>query len=155
MKILYLVEFDDTPRFWYPRVALAVLINFVFSPDENLLSNFRKSEKETKRRKIKNKISLPCSSHALGPFLPFLLTYAFYFFYFFILFYFIIIIIIILFFLFLDSFISFYYIINHVANCESHIQVHHMACHVSPNIQCLEKREIPTISESDKIRWVN
>ena len=118
------MEFDETPRFWYPRVALAAWINFAFSPDENLRSDFRRSEKETKRRKIKIK-----SLHAIltpSPFVYFFFYfYAFYFFYF-------IIIIIILFFLFLNSFISFYCIINHVTNYEPHIQVHHIAlamCH--------------------------
>ena len=57
------MEFDETPRFWYPRIALAAWINFAFSPDENLRSDFHKSEKETKRRKIKIKISL---LHALS-----------------------------------------------------------------------------------------
>ena len=49
------MEFDETPRFWYPRVAFAVWINFAFIPDENLQSDFHRSEKEVKRRKIKNK----------------------------------------------------------------------------------------------------
>ena len=48
------MEFDETPRFWYPCVDLATWINFAFSPDENLRSDFRRSEKEVKRRKIKN-----------------------------------------------------------------------------------------------------
>ena len=116
------MEFDETPRFWYPRVALAVWINFAFNPDENLRSDFRRSEKEVKRRKIKNKIS-PRYSHALPVCLFFFLLLCFFF---------IIIIIIILFFLFLNSFISFYCIINHVTNYEPHIQVHHIAlamCH--------------------------
>ena len=51
------MEFDETPRFWCPRVALIAWINFAFSPDENLRSDFRKSEKVAKRRKNKNKFS--------------------------------------------------------------------------------------------------
>ena len=47
------MEFDKTPRFWCPCVALAAYINFAFGPDENLRSDFRKSEKETKKE-IKN-----------------------------------------------------------------------------------------------------
>ena len=31
-KIPYLVEFDETPKFWYPRVARNVWINFVSGP---------------------------------------------------------------------------------------------------------------------------
>ena len=50
------MEFDETPRFWCPCVALVTWINFAFSPDENLQSDFHRSEKETKRTKNKNKI---------------------------------------------------------------------------------------------------
>ena len=64
MKIPYLMEFDEPPRFWCPRLALVAYINFAFSSDENLQSDFRRSEKETKVRKNKNKKF----SHA--PFLP-------------------------------------------------------------------------------------
>ena len=71
------MEFDETLRFWCPRVALVAWINFAFSPDENLRSNFCRSEKEAKRRKIKNKISLARSSH-LRPLIRFDF-YAFYF----------------------------------------------------------------------------
>ena len=49
---------------------------------------------------------------------------------------------------------------SHVAHCESSLEVNHMAlpsvtllgCHVSSNTIRLEKREIPTTSESNEIR---
>ena len=41
----YLVEFDETPRFWYPRVARDAWINFVSWSDQFLQSERRRSEK--------------------------------------------------------------------------------------------------------------
>ena len=73
------MEFDETPRFWYPHVALTVWMNFSFSPDENLRSDFHRSKKEAKKE-IKNKIkfSLSLSLHAPLPFcLTFLLSFFF------------------------------------------------------------------------------
>ena len=82
---------------------------------------------------------------------PFYLTYYYYYYYYY-------------YFLFLI--ISFYCIINHVANCEPHIQVHHMAlsmCH-SLRVPCgiplampcvirpIEKYAILTVSEFDEFR---
>ena len=37
-KILYLMEFDETPMFWYPRLACDAWINFAFCSDKNLCS---------------------------------------------------------------------------------------------------------------------
>ena len=34
------MEFDETPRFWCPRVALVVWINFVFCSNKILWSNY-------------------------------------------------------------------------------------------------------------------
>ena len=154
------MEFDETLRFWYPRVALDAWINFAFSLDENLRSDFRRSEKEEKRRKIKIKISLSYTlSHALRPFfLLFLLTYVFIILFYLFLFDLLLLLLLLLllfsFSFFLNFLISFYCIINHVANCEPHIQVY-VVCHVSPDTRCLEKREIPTVLEFDEIRLVN
>ena len=55
--------------------------------------------------------------------------------------------------LFLNSFISFYCIINHVANCEPQLKciiwilpcVMLLGCHVASNTLCLKKRAIPII----------
>ena len=68
------MEFDKTPRFWYPHVALAAWINFAFSLDENLRSDFHRSKKKSEKRNKKNQI-LSHSLHALHPFhLTFLLS---------------------------------------------------------------------------------
>ena len=71
------MEFDETPRFWCPRVALAAWINFTFSPDENLRSNFRRFKKETKRKNKKNKILSLLFSFSPCPFLTFLFIFSF------------------------------------------------------------------------------
>ena len=77
------MEFDETPRFWYPRVALAACINFAFSLDENIQPYFRRSEKETKRRKNKNKnLSLTMSSLFLRTNALLLFDFRFYLFFF-------------------------------------------------------------------------
>ena len=67
-KDLYLVEFDETPRFWCPRVALVAWINFAFSLDENLRSNFHRSEKETKKeiKKKENPLNVSLSMLSLS-----------------------------------------------------------------------------------------
>ena len=73
MKIPYLVEFDETPRFWYPRVTLVAWIDFAFYSDKNLRSDFHRLKK--KRRKKKS-FSVSLHSHALpSPFLFFYLTF--------------------------------------------------------------------------------
>ena len=46
----YLVEFDETPRFWYSRVAHDAWINFVFWYDQFSPSESRRSEKVPKLR---------------------------------------------------------------------------------------------------------
>ena len=48
--------------------------------------------------------------------------------------------------------------VTHMACNVSYMHLHaclHMACHVSPNTRCLEKCEIPTISEFNEIRLSN
>ena len=57
------MEFDETPRFWCPRVTLAAWISFAFSPDKNLRSDFHISKKKRREEKIKIKISLHCHAH--------------------------------------------------------------------------------------------
>ena len=42
------MEFDETPRFWYSRIALDAWTDFAFCSDKNLWSNFYKSYKEAK-----------------------------------------------------------------------------------------------------------
>ena len=59
------MEFDETPKFWCPRIALVPWINFAFSPDENLRSDFHRSEKEAKRKKNKKIKSLLTLSPSL------------------------------------------------------------------------------------------
>ena len=44
------MKFDETPRFWYPCVALDVWTNFVFCSDENLRSDFHKSYREANKQ---------------------------------------------------------------------------------------------------------
>ena len=61
----YLMEFDEIPRLWCPRVALIAWINFAFSSDENLRSDFHRSKKETKKEIKKIKI-LPLSTLSLS-----------------------------------------------------------------------------------------
>ena len=48
------MKFDETPRFWYPRVALDAWMKFASRSDEIQLSDFCRFEKETKIRKNKN-----------------------------------------------------------------------------------------------------
>ena len=84
------MEFDETPRFWCSRVALDAWINFTSCSNEILRSNFRKFEKEAKRRKIKYKnISAPSlSSHSHLSHAPFdfsMFFFVFIFFFFFLL----------------------------------------------------------------------
>ena len=76
------MEFDETPRFWYPCIALVAWINCAFSPDENLRSDFRRSEKEAKRRKNKNKIlSFSPRSPSVPSDLPFIFLFLIYYYY--------------------------------------------------------------------------
>ena len=67
------MKFDETPNFWYPRVALNAWMNFASCSDEILRFNFRRSEKETKIRKNKN-ISL-FYTLSLSPFFTFLFDF--------------------------------------------------------------------------------
>ena len=53
MKIFYLLKFDKRLRYWYLCVVLVAYTNFAFCSDENLRSDVCKSEKETRRKKIK------------------------------------------------------------------------------------------------------
>ena len=81
----YLVEFDETPRFWCPRVALVVWINFSFSPNKNLRSNFHRYEKETKKEK-KNPLNVSLSTLSLSvrsdlSFIHFFIFIYFYYYY--------------------------------------------------------------------------
>ena len=59
------MEFNETPRFWYPHVALNAWTDFAFCSDENLLSDFHRSLREAKKEK---KSSSP--SILTIPFLP-------------------------------------------------------------------------------------
>ena len=86
------MKFDETPNFWYPRVALNAWMNFASCSDEILRFDFRRSEKETKIRKNKN-ISL-FYTLSLSPFFTFL--FDFFGFYLLFIYLFIIIIIIII-----------------------------------------------------------
>ena len=83
---------------------------------------------------------------------PLLFTFDFYSFYYYYYYYYFLFLIIIFFSCFIFTIISSTW---HLAQCESFTQVHHMSCHVDPNTRCLEKREIPTFSESDEIRQIN
>ena len=49
------MEFDETPRFWYPRVALEAWMNFASCSNENLQPIF--VDLRDKQRKKTNKIS--------------------------------------------------------------------------------------------------
>ena len=62
------MEFDETPRFWYSRVALDTWTDFAFCSDKNLQSNFCKSYKEAKKIFYCPFLSL---FSLLTPFLPF------------------------------------------------------------------------------------
>ena len=79
------MEFNETPRFWCPRVALVVWINFAFSPNENLRFDFHRSEKEmnkeiNKKKSLSNALSLPLS-FVFFPFYPLFLFYYYYYYY--------------------------------------------------------------------------
>ena len=52
------MEFDETQRFWYPRVALNAWTDFAFCSDENLQSGFRKSQREVKPLFVSLSLSL-------------------------------------------------------------------------------------------------
>ena len=77
MKIPYLLEFDETPRFWYPHVALIAWIDFTFcsyETDSPIFLDLRD------KRKPFFFFSLSLSSAHFLPFLfsiffPFLLSY--------------------------------------------------------------------------------
>ena len=77
------MEFDETSRFWYPNVALVTWINFAFSSNKKLRSDFHRCEKETKKeiKKIKSSQPLSLHLHALCSDLPFILYYYYYYYY--------------------------------------------------------------------------
>ena len=73
------MEFDETRRFWYPRVACDAYINFAFCSNKSLRSDFRRSKRETKRRIFFFSLSILRTLSVPPPHFSFILTFIYLF----------------------------------------------------------------------------
>ena len=122
------MEFDKTPRFWYPHVALDTWTDFAFCSDKNLWSGFRRSYRETKKYFFPLSLSLSFRSHSTvfrskkWPYsFPFLF---FYFFFLFLIFFFYFLVLSFPLFPPLDTWIN----VSHSHKCTTC----HAMCHPTP-----------------------